>query len=419
MLLKPVLLNKTIFAFILGLFYIIFLQNSLKMEIGKKFLFTSESVGEGHPDKLCDRISDAILDAHLKIDPLSKVAVETIVNGHTVFICGEITSHGKVDYKSIVRRVLKDSGYDRDDLGLDYKTVDIQIYLKNQSLDISQSVGYKGGIETNAGDQGIMFGYATNETSELMPASIMWAHRLVKKLKELRATVKFLGPDCKSQVTVEYIQRNGVIVPQRIHTIVISTQHTNDISTEDLRSYLIEYLIKSCFPEKLLQNTLYYIQSSGRFVIGGPEADAGLTGRKIIVDSYGGFGCHGGGCFSGKDWTKVDRSGAYAARWIAKSLVHAGICKRVLIQLSYAIGVASPLSIFVDTYGTSEIDDSEIVNIIEHNFDLRPGAIAKDLKLDQPIFEQTATFGHFGRNEFPWEIPKQLITNFNTYPDSK
>lgn len=178
-------------------------------------------------------------------------------------------------------------------------------------------------------------------------------------------------------------------------------------------------MIKSCFPEKLLQNTLYYIQSSGRFVIGGPEADAGLTGRKIIVDSYGGFGCHGGGCFSGKDWTKVDRSGAYAARWIAKSLVHAGICKRVLIQLSYAIGVASPLSIFVDTYGTSEIDDSEIVNIIEHNFDLRPGAIAKDLKLDQPIFEQTATFGHFGRNEFPWEIPKQLITNFNTYPDSK
>lgn len=374
----------------------------------KSFLFTSESVGEGHPDKICDQISDAILDEHLRMDKNSRVAVEVSISSKLIFIFGEVTSKSEVDYESVARHVIKDIGYDSIEKGLDYKSIEILVHINKQSSDISNALKEQKMVNIGAGDQGIMFGYATNETEERMPLTLVLSHNIVKKLSELRKSVDFLGPDCKSQVTIEYIEKDGFLSPTRVHNIVISTQHTENITVDSLRMFLIEKVIKETVPEDLLRDTIYYIQPSGRFVIGGPSADAGLTGRKIIVDSYGGFGCNGGGCFSGKDWSKVDRSGSYMARWIAKSLVDSGICGRVLIQLSYAIGVPEPLSIYVDTYGTGIVEDEEIIKIINENFDMRPGSIVQILGLREPIFRKTATYGHFGRNIFTWEQSKNL-----------
>ena len=376
------------------------------------FLFTSESVNEGHPDKLCDQISDAVLDACLAQDPNAKVACETAAKGEMVMIFGEITTTAKVELEKVVRDTIRDIGYDSDAKGLDYKSCNVIIALDHQSPDIAQGVHINKKVEDiGAGDQGIMFGYATNETKELMPLSHLLATKLGKRLTDVRkdGTLKWVRPDGKTQVTVEYKDDHGHMIPIRVHTVVISTQHDDDVSNEQIRRDLMEHVIKPIIPANLLDDrTIFHLNPSGRFVIGGPSGDAGLTGRKIIVDTYGGWGAHGGGAFSGKDSSKVDRSAAYAARWIAKSLVNANLCKRCLIQLSYAIGVNHPLSIHVDTYGTSERTEAELVKVIVDNFDLRPGCIVQELGLDKPIFKKTAAYGHFGRDEFPWEKCKQL-----------
>ena len=376
------------------------------------FLFTSESVNEGHPDKLCDQISDAVLDACLAQDPNAKVACETAAKGEMVMIFGEITTTAKVELEKVVRDTIRDIGYDSDAKGLDYKSCNVIIALDHQSPDIAQGVHINKKVEDiGAGDQGIMFGYATNETKELMPLSHLLATKLGKRLTDVRkdGTLKWVRPDGKTQVTVEYKDDHGHMIPIRVHTVVISTQHDDDVSNEQIRKDLMEHVIKPIIPANLLDDrTIFHLNPSGRFVIGGPSGDAGLTGRKIIVDTYGGWGAHGGGAFSGKDSSKVDRSAAYAARWIAKSLVNANLCKRCLIQLSYAIGVNHPLSIHVDTYGTSERTEAELEKIIVDNFDLRPGCIVQELGLDKPIFKKTAAYGHFGRDEFPWEKCKEL-----------
>ena len=376
------------------------------------FLFTSESVNEGHPDKLCDQISDAVLDACLAQDPDAKVACETAAKGEMVMIFGEITTTAKVDWEQVVRDTIRDVGYDSDAKGLDYSKCNVIIAIEHQSPDIAQGVHINKKVEEiGAGDQGIMFGYASNETKELMPLSHLLATQLGKRLTDVRkdGTLKWVRPDGKTQVTIEYKEDHGHMVPVRVHTVVISTQHDDNVSNEQIRHDLMEHVIKPIIPAELLDDkTIFHLNPSGRFVIGGPSGDAGLTGRKIIVDTYGGWGAHGGGAFSGKDSSKVDRSAAYAARWIAKSLVNAGVCSRCLIQLSYAIGVNHPLSIHVDTYGTSKYTEPEIVEIINKNFDLRPGCIIRDLGLNKPIFKATAAYGHFGREEFPWEKCKEL-----------
>jgi S-adenosylmethionine synthetase len=372
-----------------------------------KFLFTSESVTEGHPDKIADQISDAILDACLEHDPYSRVACETLTATGLVVIAGEITTSAYVDFQTLVRGVVAAIGYDNALYGFDSNTCAVISSINKQSGDIAMGVDTGG-----AGDQGMMFGYATNETEELMPAPISLAHKLTKRLSEVRKSGKmpYLRPDGKSQVTVEY---NAEGKPVRIDAVVISTQHAEHVSNEELRADILKHVIQAVLPAELLdENTKYHINPTGRFVIGGPMGDSGLTGRKIIVDTYGGMGRHGGGAFSGKDPTKVDRSAAYMARYIAKNIVASGLADRCEVQLAYAIGVADPVSVLVDTFGTGKVDSGKLEDLVRANFKLTPKGIIESLNLRRPIYKKTAAYGHFGRSdkEFTWEATDKAAT---------
>ena len=382
----------------------------------EKRLFTSESVTEGHPDKICDQISDAILDELMRQDPMSRVACETAITTGLVLVMGEITTKGYVDIQKVVRETIREIGYDRAKYGFDCDTCGVITALDEQSADIALGVDKALEAKENkmtdeeidaigAGDQGMMFGYATNETEEYMPYPISLAHKLARKLTEVRknGTLKYLRPDGKSQVTVEY-DENGK--PLRLDAVVLSTQHDPEVSQEQIHEDIKKYVFDTVLPQDMIdENTKFFVNPTGRFVIGGPHGDSGLTGRKIIVDTYGGYARHGGGAFSGKDCTKVDRSAAYAARYVAKNIVAAGLADKCEIQLSYAIGVAHPTSVMVDTFGTGKLNDEKLVEIIRENFDLRPAGIIKMLDLRRPIYKQTAAYGHFGRNDIdvPWE----------------
>src|ERR1700726_293765 len=370
----------------------------------RSFSFTLESVSEGHPDKVADQISDAVLDAIIAADPKGRVACETLVKTGVVIVAGEVTTSAWVDVEAIVRKTVLDIGYDTSDMGFDGASCGVLNIIGKQSPDIAQGVDRKDERKQGAGDQGLMFGYATNETDVLMPAAITLAHRLVKRQAQVRKNGKlaWLRPDAKSQVSLRYENDK----PVGLEAVVLSTQHSDDISTRHLREAVIEEILKPVLPAKWIdKHTKYHINPTGRFVIGGPVGDCGLTGRKIIVDTYGGFARHGGGAFSGKDPSKVDRSAAYAARYVAKNIVAAGLADRAEVQVAYAIGVARPLSLLVETFGTEKISREAIVELVQENFDLRPGAILRDLELRRPIYRQTAAYGHFGRtgDGFTWE----------------
>ncbi len=368
-----------------------------------RFLFTSESVSEGHPDKVCDQISDAILDSCLEQDPESRVAVECLTKTGVVVVAGELTTKGYVNIPQIARQTLKRIGYTKSHFGIEWETCAVLVHLEEQSPDISMGVTEGEGYftEQGAGDQGMMFGYATNETSDYMPLAISLAHKLCMKLAEVRRNnvIPYLAPDGKSQVTVEY--NDGK--PQRVTTIVVSNQHEEGHSHDEIEADIIDKVIKPVCKDWINESTKYYVNPTGKFVIGGPQADAGLTGRKIIVDTYGGMGRHGGGCFSGKDPSKVDRSGAYVARYIAKNIVAAGLADQCEVQIAYAIGVAEPVSICADTFGTGKLPEEKLVELIRKVFPLKPAEILRQLKLKRPIYQQTACYGHFGRDTFPWE----------------
>lgn len=366
------------------------------------YLFTSESVSEGHPDKIADQISDALLDALLETDPNSRAAIETLVTTGLVFLSGEVRSEAYIDVQEVARRVIHEIGYRDPGLRFDAGSCGVISAIHEQSADIAQGVDTG---DQGAGDQGMMFGYACRETPELMPMTLMFSHKLVQELAAIRKggeKMTYLRPDSKSQVTIEY-EADGK-TPKRVHTIVVSTQHSEDVTQEQIFSDIKEHLIPAVIPSELLDDDLIlHVNPTGRFVIGGPHGDAGLTGRKIIVDTYGGKGAHGGGAFSGKDPSKVDRSAAYAARHVAKNLVAAGLADEVLVQIAYAIGVAEPVSIHVESYGTGKISDNELVDVVKKTFDLRPSAIIERLKLLRPGYRKTAAYGHFGRDEFSWE----------------
>jgi S-adenosylmethionine synthetase len=370
-------------------------------------LFTSESVTEGHPDKLCDQVSDAVLDAVLKDDPYGRVACEAVTKTGFVLVAGEITTSATLDFPKIVRETVKDIGYDHTDAGFDYKTCAVMVAVEQQSPDIAQGVDGRGVYtreDQGAGDQGMMFGYACDETPELMPMPIMLAHKLARRLAEIRKKklVDFLRPDGKTQVTIRYDENYQ---PVAIDTVVLSTQHTEEVKYKTLREAIMEEVMKPILPAKLLGKTKYFINPTGRFVVGGPMGDSGLTGRKIIVDSYGGMGRHGGGAFSGKDPSKVDRSACYYARYMAKNVVAAGLAKRCEVQLAYAIGVAEPVSLLVQTFGTGTMAEDKLAELVRSHFDARPSALIRELDLRRPIYRKTAAYGHFGRTEtdFTWE----------------
>jgi S-adenosylmethionine synthetase len=374
--------------------------------MSEKFIFTSESVSEGHPDKVADQISDSILDAILEQDPKARVACETLVTTGMAVIAGEITTSAYADMPSIVRETIREIGYNDSAMGFDYETCAVLVSIDKQSPDISQGVSEGEGMhkEQGAGDQGLMFGYACNETPELMPMPIQLSHQLVHRLAEVRKSglLTFLRPDSKSQVSVEYVDGK----PTRVDTVVISTQHTPDVTHRQIEEHVIAEVIRKVIPTSLLDNaTRFFINPTGRFVVGGPMGDCGLTGRKIIVDTYGGMGRHGGGAFSGKDPSKVDRSAAYMARYVAKNLVAAGLCERCELQVAYAIGVAEPVSIMVNTFGTSVVSERRMSELVREVFDMRPRAIIEQLDLLRPIYRKTAAYGHFGRElpEFTWE----------------
>lgn len=371
--------------------------------MGRSFLFTSESVTEGHPDKICDKISDALLDEFLRQDPDSRVAVETMTTTGIVVVAGEVTTKAKFDIQDVVRKTIKEIGYDRPEYGFDADSCSVLVSIHAQSPDISQGVTATQNKDQGAGDQGLMFGYAVNETDELMPLPILIAHKLTRRLSEARKSkeLPWVRPDGKSQVTVEYEEGK----PKKIETIVISTQHSPDIENSQIRSQIIEKVIKPVCGKWWNDNIKIHVNPTGRFVIGGPPGDSGLTGRKIIVDTYGGAGRHGGGAFSGKDPSKVDRSACYMCRYIAKNIVAGGLAEKCEVQVAYAIGVADPVSLMVNTFGTSKIPEEDIENLVRKHFDMRPAAIISQLDLKRPIYKDTAAFGHFGRTDvsFPWE----------------